>query len=253
MPDATSSLQSKPPQLFTPIEPPKPAAAAAKPKPPAVDLDYQPSLQSRPLPVFTPAQPTVVAPGAVAGWPDAMLEHNAKSITKRLLANPASVGEADRALLKDIEAEVMRRDAAAAAAKKPATVQLCERPADLPGNDKLGVQHWWLKTPNKEVGMGPAGGGIPGKKDGPSGYPGVPTTLNDHTGEGGPAVSCQELPDVDVGCVDEELAIGKPTGRWLPPFNDCHTAVQDVIDKCKKPGTDPWVTKALKDGDAGVP
>ncbi len=186
-------------------------AAKAKSKP--VDLEYQ-QLQSRPTPVYTPVQAPTAAPSTdVTSWPGPVLEHNAKALAKRLSTDPGSVSTEERALLGKIEAEMSRRDAAAAKAAK-APVLLGERPADLPG--AVGLTHRWLKTPNKEAGMGPAAGSVPGKEDGPSGYPGVPTTINNHAGAGGPAVTCEPVDDVDADCVDRELESESRPGAGSP-------------------------------------
>jgi hypothetical protein len=40
------------------------------------------------------------------------------------------------------------------------------------------------------------------------------------------------LPNLNESCVNNELRIGKPLGRFAPPFNSCQTFTQDVIDKC---------------------
>ncbi|MBI2392039.1 MAG: hypothetical protein HYV09_20775 [Deltaproteobacteria bacterium] len=44
------------------------------------------------------------------------------------------------------------------------------------------------------------------------------------------------------------------TGPWVPPFNDCHTTVAEIVDKCATPGaTSPLVTPTLREADAGLP
>lgn len=61
-------------------------------------------------------------------------------------------------------------------------------------------------------------------------YPGVPTTLNDHFDE--VEKQCEKVPNEDEECVNRELEVGKETGRWLPLVDDCHTVVQDILDRC---------------------
>jgi hypothetical protein len=248
MADPLSSIQSRPLPLFTPVEPPKKQPAEKKP---ASDLEYVPDLAG-PLatPKPAPALTSTAADSDLTHWPDALLEQNARALGGRLSRDPKSVTGAERELLARMEAEVSARDAKRSAAGK-APVLLCERPADLPLNGALGLSHWWLRTPTKEMGMGLKGGGVPGHAGGPSGYPGAPTTLNDHKGE--VATSCARLDDVDPECIDRALVLGKDTGRWLPPVNDCHTTVQKIVEGCAKPGTKPMTTKYLQESDAGVP
>ena len=115
-------------------------------------------------------------------------------------------------------------------------VELCRRVADLPLNDWIGAEHHWIRTPEQEAGMGPAQGGVPGVGEG--GYssgadcPGTPTTVNDHTGQGSNVGStCEEVIDVDEQCVNDQLELGRDTGRWSP-WNQCQTFAQDVLDQC---------------------
>ena len=76
--------------------------------------------------------------------------------------------------------------------------------------------------------MGPAGGG---------GFPsnpfGGPTEMRDHRGEFN-GTDCVPICDVDEKCVDQELEIGKSTGKWSLS-NNCNTIANDIVKKCKKP------------------
>lgn len=130
----------------------------------------------------------------------------------------------------------------------PSGVEFCERPADIPGLKQLGISHWWLRTPNAEAGMGPYHGGVPGEATSID-YPGIPTTMNDHTGrgdqEGSTCIPVEEHAHhpVDPECVDRELALGQETGRWFPPFNDCHDTITEILEKCRLYGEDvDWAT-----------
>lgn len=126
-------------------------------------------------------------------------------------------------------------------------VQLCKRPAQILGADLLDMvtdaKHHWLSTDNFERGMGPATGGVPGHEKSPD-RPLSPTTVNDHTGEKDLANSVCKSPQewdpvrwaqTDVTCVENEMALGTETGRWIPIFNDCQTWAADVLDKCSTP------------------
>ena len=248
MPESISPLQTKKTESFTPIaDPPKPAEK----KKPAVDLNFQPPLQSKPP--APPMTPTAPADANVTAWPDAMLDHNALAIRKRLGANPASVSPSEKDLLGKIEDEIRRRDAAKKApvpappkgAQPPAKVVapppkkdevlVCARPADIAVVKHTGAMHWWLKTRSKEAGLGPANGGVPGENK-KIDLPFTKTTINAHPGAAGkPNATCGEAEDVDEACVDKELEIGKAGGRWVLGANDCHTFVEDVLSKCSKP------------------
>jgi RHS repeat-associated protein len=41
-------------------------------------------------------------------------------------------------------------------------VELCTRVADISVGREIGLSHYWIRTSSKEVGLGPAGGGVPG-------------------------------------------------------------------------------------------
>lgn len=107
-------------------------------------------------------------------------------------------------------------------------VELCKRAADLPIIGQLGAKHHWLRTANKEVGMGQNPGQIPGHGEAPP--VGLPTQWIDHSKE--KDKQCVVVPAVDAACVERETEIGKDTGQWIPFVNDCHTKTQEVLDKC---------------------
>lgn len=119
-------------------------------------------------------------------------------------------------------------------------VQLCQRPADLPGGDLMnrlfGLRHWWIKTPNKEAGMGKLGGGVPGLAETDDPYT-LYTSLNDHTGQSeDPASTCAPVCGVDVDKVEELLEVGRETGPWLPLVSDCNNVCDDIL---RDAGGDP--------------
>ncbi len=64
------------------------------------------------------------------------------------------------------------------------------------------------------------------------------TQVTDQTGETNKRADsrCYELPNVDEGCVNEQIKVGAnglgtSTGRWCPLGNDCQSFVDNVIDK----------------------
>jgi hypothetical protein len=126
-------------------------------------------------------------------------------------------------------------------------VEVCERPVEGAEalSDATGIQHWFLRTTRREGGMGERGQGVPGQ--GGKSFPlGIDTTINDHAGQGvKPNATCYPVPDVDEDCVDRHLEPGRGTGAWVPPFNDCHTVVRDILDDCRQPPPSP--------ADAGAP
>ena len=106
------------------------------------------------------------------------------------------------------------------------TVYLCHRPLNLVGffsflnNHPSLATHTWLKTESKEAGLGPATGTVPGQ-NAPADLPFVPTAVVDHTGQSkAPNASCTAIPDEDESCVNEQLRLGKPEGRFVPGIND---------------------------------
>lgn len=91
------------------------------------------------------------------------------------------------------------------------------------------MPHKWIKTPQKEAGLGPAGGGIPGQNTLPD-LPLSPTAINDHTGEAEqPGATCEVIWGCDVNRVNEYLRIGQPRGPWVVGFNDCWTFASEAI------------------------
>lgn len=128
------------------------------------------------------------------------------------------------------------------ASELQAQVELCKRAADLPLIGQLGAKHHWLRTPNKEVGMGQNPGQIPGHGEAPP--VGRSTQWIDHSKE--KEKECVVVPDVDAACVERETEFGKATGDWVPLVNDCHTKTQEVLDKCS---TKPKVPAGPDFGD----
>lgn len=129
-------------------------------------------------------------------------------------------------------------DASVKGSKLQSQVELCKRAADLPIVGQLGAKHHWLRTPNKEVGMGQNPGQIPGHGEAPP--IGLPTQWIDHSKE--KDKECAVVSEVDAACVERETEFGKDTGQWIPFVNDCHTKTQEVLDKCStkpKPAPGP--------------
>lgn len=144
--------------------------------------------------------------------------------------------------------------ASAAGTYQSSDVEVCKRIADIPLNP--GLEHWWLRTPDFESGMGPAGGGVPGQGGSDSPYVSQ-TTINDHTGEGDangaycvPAASMNPLwTTEDKACLQGEATLGRDTGTWTP-WNQCHSVVEDMLDKCAVP---TYADPNGPDASAGAP
>jgi RHS repeat-associated protein len=118
------------------------------------------------------------------------------------------------------------------------TVYLCHRPVQLVGvfsflnNYPNLVTHTWLMTNTVEAGLGRAQGTVPGQ-NAPADLPGIKVAVVDHTGESkAPNASCSEIPNEDEDCVDKELRLGTPEGRFVPGVNDCGTFASRVLNKC---------------------
>jgi hypothetical protein len=102
--------------------------------------------------------------------------------------------------------------------------------------DKLGLRHWWLKTPSLEAGMGKRGGGVPGLATTQNPYT-LRTTMNDHSGQSqDPSARCQPVCGVSLERVEVQMRQGRETGAWLPLVNDCNNVVDDIL---KTSGGDP--------------
>ncbi|HMJ56940.1 MAG TPA: hypothetical protein VK540_32955 [Polyangiaceae bacterium] len=109
-------------------------------------------------------------------------------------------------------------------------VMLCERPAQIPVADQMGLMHHWLKTSHKEAGLGPEDGSVPG--DGKSALPFSKTRINDHTGQSLRSdAGCIRIACADEACVDERLDVGQLAGRWTPS-NNCQTFVAEILAYC---------------------
>ncbi len=105
--------------------------------------------------------------------------------------------------------------------------------------------------------MGPRGGGVPdGDTDNPKT---LHTTINDHTGSGTKAdATCvpvgavdEKWAHVDADCVRDQMTVGRYTGLWVPPFNDCHEVVKDALDSCRTTEEPPPLGVGVR--DAGAP
>jgi RHS repeat-associated protein len=118
------------------------------------------------------------------------------------------------------------------------TVYICHRPLNLVGffsflnNHPNLATHTWIKTESKEAGLDPANGTVPGQ-NAPADLPFIPTAVVDHTGESkAPNASCTAVPNEDEDCVNEQLRLGNPQGRFFPGINDCSTFASNVLNKC---------------------
>lgn len=115
-------------------------------------------------------------------------------------------------------------------------VELCSGVADIPGN-VIGLKHQWIRTDEKDAGLGQAGGGVPGEGEyrirDNSPYI-TETEVTDHHDRGDKEGStCLPLPDVDEECVNREMVIGEKRGKWSL-FNQCQTYVRQIIRMCRK-------------------
>jgi len=112
-------------------------------------------------------------------------------------------------------------------------VKMCSRPANI----AIGlVSHCWITTNTKSAGMGANHNILPGQE-----YEGVgmPVQIIDHSKD--VPAQCTPQPDVDEQCVNDELEIGKPVGRFLPPLNQCQSFAYSVLDRCRKQRPGPFL------------
>ena len=125
---------------------------------------------------------------------------------------------------------ICRDDASNRETEHTLGVMLCQRSAEIPVADLMGLKHHWLKTSHKEAGLGPEDGSVPG--DGKSALPFSLTRINDHTGQSLRGdTECIYLPTVDEACVDGRLDVGQLAGRWTPS-NHCQTFVAEILAYC---------------------
>jgi RHS repeat-associated protein len=115
------------------------------------------------------------------------------------------------------------------------TVWVCLDPAF---NGKLpGIDHYWLKTDTQEAGMGTAAAGANAGNQYDS--PVSPVETVDHTGRSnGPNAQCIQVPDADEATVNKLIKPGRPLGYFVPPFNYCHSFVNNVLFQAH--GKDPF-------------
>jgi hypothetical protein len=187
-------------------------------------------------------EPKPIAEGGARALSDGDLERATASLRSQVSKPVNYPGRAqDEADLATLENEGARRDVEALTQAR-AGVAICKRPANLPVIGPY-VEHWWIRTSTKEMGMGNNDGSLPGNEP-PNDRN---TKLVDHNIDH--PLRCDPVADVDEACVNRELQEGKPTGKWTPVVNDCHTVVNDVLDKCRK-----VETQSNKSGaDAGAP
>lgn len=196
-----------------------------------------------------PTPSPIVSPADCPKLPDSVLDHQAGALRLRL-GRPVDYADRSRdaAELKNVESELQSREAVKqeAAQRAHGGVMICKRIADLPGKDVHGAEHWWLQTTRKSVGMGPTEGSLPGHGESlPKSWD---TKFLDHSEE--KPTSCTPVTKpVDEDCVDRELQVGAPTGKWIPVVNDCHTVVTRVVDKCHQ----ELIDKALEAAAAARP
>jgi RHS repeat-associated protein len=98
----------------------------------------------------------------------------------------------------------------------------------------MGFKHCFLKTDSIEAGMGPADNGAL-----PPCPIGVQTAVTNHKGQSqSSGTQCTEVKDVNEKCVNDELGVGRPLGRWMP-WNQCNSFADDVLRRCKNCSPSP--------------
>ena len=103
-------------------------------------------------------------------------------------------------------------------------VKICCRPADILGGV---VDHCWVTTDTKSGGMGTGPQSRPGQE---YDYVGTKVEITDHSND--TPTYCLPQRNVSEQCVNKELEIGKPLGRFLP-FNQCQSFAYGAVNKCR--------------------
>jgi hypothetical protein len=95
------------------------------------------------------------------------------------------------------------------------------------------VEHQFLFTDSGgAAGLGACGRGTPGHGQADIPYV-TDVCVEDHTVDlYHPGVTCEEVPDVDESCVNDQLVVGTPRGQWNA-INQCQTFVSDVLQMCQ--------------------
>jgi hypothetical protein len=104
-------------------------------------------------------------------------------------------------------------------------VQICCRPAQIANGI---VDHCWIKTDTISAGMGANPNIPPGQQY--EGY-GMPVQIISHAND--TPAQCTPQKNVDEQCVNKQLQIGKPIGRFVPPFNQCQSFAYGVVNTCR--------------------
>jgi len=104
-------------------------------------------------------------------------------------------------------------------------VNMCCRPANIAGGL---VKHCWVTTDTKSAGMGANPNIRPG--DEYEGW-GISVQITDHSQD--TPTQCTVMNNVDEQCVNDELVIGAPLGRFTPPFNQCQAFAYGVVNRCR--------------------
>jgi RHS repeat-associated protein len=104
-------------------------------------------------------------------------------------------------------------------------VNICCRPAQIAGGL---INHCWIKTDTKAAGMGSNPNIPPGQEY--EGY-GMPVQITNHSND--KPTECTKMNNVNEQCVNDELQLGKPLGRFLPPVNQCQSFSYGVVNKCR--------------------
>ena len=104
-------------------------------------------------------------------------------------------------------------------------VEICCRPDQVTGGL---LDHCWVKTDTKAAGMGANPNIPPGMQ-----YEGLgmPVQIIDHSKD--TATHCTKQNNVNEQCVNDQLKIGKPIGRFLPPVNQCQSFAYGVVNSCR--------------------
>jgi len=113
-------------------------------------------------------------------------------------------------------------------------VELCCRPARIA---RGAVDHCWIKTDSKAAGMNSS----PQCRIAGDDYESLYITkvfVSDHSCD--IPKSCKPMDNVDEDCVNKELAIGTPLGRFST-WNNCQSFTRDVFAKCAKKRPSPFM------------
>jgi RHS repeat-associated protein len=212
--------------LMTKEGQPDPDAAAATEEPPGDPFETGRSITAEAEGRFDAGVKQAIA---LRAFNDALSDGNVDGARDIIAANP-SIGHEENSSYNPNAQGRVTVQAKIKSKFEPGKVYVCTRHTRVNGVFSIvnGVAlHYWLRTDEKEAGLGDLNGDVPGAAA-ESTYV-TWTAIVDHHGQSEePGTSCEVAPDADPKIVNRLLEIGKPMGRFTLT-NNCWQFVNNVL------------------------